>query len=360
MAAVTPDQPLAQPSVSVIIIFLDAVAYLDEAIESVLAQSLTDWELLLVDDGSSDGSSELAQRYVRMRAGQITYLAHPSQQNLGMSASRNLGLHNARGRLVAFLDADDVYLPERLQRHVEILDRIAGIDMVQSELIHWYSWESIKQRRDDDYVRPFLGVGDCILDPPQGLMLAIAVPLYSAGICNITVRTRVAIALGGFEPQFRAMYEDQVFLSKLYLNNATYVLQAYLARYRRHSRSWVRRAKESGSFVDGMSNPETQSFYAWLCNYASAQRASHPLLLELLAPLQATLSRRRTRSGPMSAPRFVAIAKRLLPALLPRAIHRRLLHWNRAREFSHARAQYEALCARLSRYHLGKAEPRAG
>lgn len=360
MAALESGERLSRPSVSVIIIFFDALPYLSEAIESVLGQTLPDWELLLVDDGSSDGSSELAREYAGGRAGQITYLAHPRHQNLGMSASRNLGLHNARGRFVAFLDADDVYLPDRLRRHVDILERNPGIDMVQSELIHWYSWESAGRRRDDDYVRPFLGVGDRILEPPEGLMILLAAPLYSAGMCNITVRTAVAIELGGFEPEFRAMYEDQVFLSKIYLNRVTYVLQAYLARYRRHSRSWVRRAKESGGFVDGMSNPATHVFHAWLVNYVGGQPAPHPVLLELLGPLQSAQAKHGTDAEPTQTARFVSSAKRLLPAMLPRALHRQLLRWNRRREFNHARARYEALCTRLTEHQFEKSQSHAG
>src|SRR5690349_14319499 len=100
------------PSVSIIVIFLNAVQFIEEAIESVFGQSYDDWELLLVDDGSTDGSAEAAARYAEQWPDKVRYLTHAGRRNRGMSASRNLGIKQARGRYVAFLDADDVWLPQ--------------------------------------------------------------------------------------------------------------------------------------------------------------------------------------------------------------------------------------------------------
>src|SRR5690349_14304343 len=97
--------------VSVIMIFLDAAPYLDEAVASVFAQTYGRWELLLVDDGSIDGSSVIASGYAEQHPDKVRYLEHPNHENRGMSASRNLGIMQAHGEFVAFLDADDVYLP---------------------------------------------------------------------------------------------------------------------------------------------------------------------------------------------------------------------------------------------------------
>ena len=105
---VAPDMPL----VSVITIFLDAVAYFDEAVDSVLGQTYPHWELILVDDGSTDGTASLAQDYATRYPDRIRYVTRPNHENRGMSASRNLGIRHARGALVGFLDADDVWLPD--------------------------------------------------------------------------------------------------------------------------------------------------------------------------------------------------------------------------------------------------------
>src|SRR5215210_5662854 len=108
------------PTVSCIIIFQNEERFLAEAINSVLAQTYTDWELLLVDDGSYDCSPSVARNYAAAHAGRLRYLTPEGHANRGMSASRNLGLQHARGRLIAFLDGDDVWLTEKLAQQVAL------------------------------------------------------------------------------------------------------------------------------------------------------------------------------------------------------------------------------------------------
>src|SRR5205807_873118 len=83
------------------VIFLNAERFLREAVESVFAQTYPHWELLLVDDGSTDRSGEIARRFAADRPDRVRYLEHPGHENRGMSASRNLGIRSARGELVA-------------------------------------------------------------------------------------------------------------------------------------------------------------------------------------------------------------------------------------------------------------------
>ena len=91
---------MAPPRVSVIIIVYNGETYLAEAIDSVLAQTWPDYELLVVDDGSHDGSRELTQSYVDAHPDRVRLLRHPGGVNRGMSATRNLGLTHAKGELV--------------------------------------------------------------------------------------------------------------------------------------------------------------------------------------------------------------------------------------------------------------------
>src|SRR5919198_1004258 len=104
------------PLVSAIIIFLNAERFIQEAIESVFAQTYDAWELLLVDDGSTDGSTAIARRYAEQHPGKVRYLEHNGHQNRGKSASRNLAIRNCTGEYIAFLDADDVWLPRKLEQ----------------------------------------------------------------------------------------------------------------------------------------------------------------------------------------------------------------------------------------------------
>lgn len=114
------------PLVSVIVPVYDVERYLPCCVESILNQTLTDFELILVDDGSPDRCGELCDAYAR-RDSRIRVIHQP---NSGLSAARNAGLEVARGLLVGFIDSDDWVLPEYLERLIHTLDATgAGIIM---------------------------------------------------------------------------------------------------------------------------------------------------------------------------------------------------------------------------------------
>ncbi len=107
--------------ISVIIPVYNGARYLGEAIESVLAQTRPPDEVVVVDDGSTDDSALVAQRYpVRLM----------QQTNLGASVARNHGVEAAQGDLLAFLDADDLWLPGKLEQQLTWLDEQPDLDVV--------------------------------------------------------------------------------------------------------------------------------------------------------------------------------------------------------------------------------------
>ncbi|MBD3243330.1 MAG: glycosyltransferase [Chitinivibrionales bacterium] len=97
----------SQPLISVVIPTYNRRSYITEAIDSVLAQTYDDYEVVVVDDGSTDGTREALEQYAHA----IRYVY---QENAGCAAARNTGLEHARGRWIAFLDSDDVWLPDKL------------------------------------------------------------------------------------------------------------------------------------------------------------------------------------------------------------------------------------------------------
>jgi glycosyltransferase involved in cell wall biosynthesis len=145
-----------QPLVSIIIPFFNAQQFLAEAIESVFAQSYNNWELILVDDGSIDRSSEIATGYAK-RHSRVFCLEHKDHSNRGACASRNLGVRTAHGEYIALLDADDVWLPRKLEQQVAILTSQPEAGMVYGATQYWYSWTGEAQAMERDYVRS-LGV----------------------------------------------------------------------------------------------------------------------------------------------------------------------------------------------------------
>lgn len=108
--------------VSVSVPMYNAERFIADCIESVLNQSFADFELIVVDDGSVDGSSSIVEEYARVDS-RIRPLRHPRGENRGVSRSRELAVAHARGDYIALLDADDTFEPQKLERQVEELDR---------------------------------------------------------------------------------------------------------------------------------------------------------------------------------------------------------------------------------------------
>lgn len=300
------------PRVSVVLIFLNGEKYLREAIDSVLGQTYDDWELLLADDGSTDGSTELARGYAQRWGPKISYLEHEGHRNLGMSATRNLGLGRASGEYVAFIDADDVWLPQKLAEQVEVLDAHADAAMVYGRDLYWHSWNvSPGGPHPRDHL-PTLGVpaGRVIQPPtllPRFLLGSAAVPCPT----GIMVRRAAIERVGGFEAHFRGaymVYEDQVFYSKLLLNEAVIAVDACWDRYRQHP--------EASCAVDeqlGLSGETRQYFLSWLESYLRDRRVRDEGVWKALRQAQWLLRHPRVA-------RLARFARRRLggPALLLR------------------------------------------
>ncbi|MCM2130916.1 glycosyltransferase family 2 protein [Larsenimonas rhizosphaerae] len=101
------------PLFSVIMPIYNVEAFVAEAIDSVLAQTLGDFELLIIDDLGNDGSRRICEQYDDSR---IRIVTHPV--NRGLAGARNTGIREARGRFMAFIDSDDIWMPEKLARHL--------------------------------------------------------------------------------------------------------------------------------------------------------------------------------------------------------------------------------------------------
>lgn len=113
------------PKVSVIIPTYNGERYIGEAIDSVLKQTYDDHEIIVVDDGSTDNTLQLLQSYGK----QLNWIA---QENQGVAASRNAGLQLAQGEYIAFLDQDDVFLPDKLAFQIPLLEQQPSLGLVSS------------------------------------------------------------------------------------------------------------------------------------------------------------------------------------------------------------------------------------
>jgi len=258
------------PGISVVMIFLDAEHFLDEAIASVFGQTYSAWELLLVDDGSTDGSAACAQRWAREHPQRVRYLTHPAHVNRGMSASRNLGIRHARGLYLAFLDSDDVWLPDKLFHQMALLEAWPEAAMVYGPTRWWYSWTGRVEDQSRDFVHPLGITPDTLVQPPTLLTHFLRNEGASPCTCSILVRREVVERVHGFQDAFRGLYEDQAFCAKICLSLPVVASAECLYLYRQHPDSACAVATRTGQ-----AHAARLQFLTWLAAYLSEQRLVH-------------------------------------------------------------------------------------
>lgn len=185
----------SNPTVSVIIPAFNQAGYLGAAIESVLEQVYQDWELIIVDDGSTDKTAEIIHAYTDSR---IHYIY---QSNRGLPGARNTGIRSAKGELFAFLDADDFYSPQKLLIQVSHLENKPEVGLSYSSRI------SIDE--GGNYLR--------LKRPPVDIDLSKLVLGFPFTINDILIRRNWIETVGCFDESFRLHSEDRNFYLKLAL-----------------------------------------------------------------------------------------------------------------------------------------------
>lgn len=200
------------PVVSVVMPARDAESTILQSIESVLNQSLREFELIVVDDGSRDGTLE------RVRSVRDARVQVVSTARNGLGAARNAGLARARGEYVAFVDADDLWTQDKLESHVEVLRR-------QPRAVFAYSW-SVFIDAADRYLfakRPIRLEGDVQRELLREYFLASG--------SNLFVRRAVALAVGGFDEHLEAA-QDWDFALKVAAAGRFALVPRYQVLYR--------------------------------------------------------------------------------------------------------------------------------
>lgn len=267
-----------QPLVSVITGFYNVERFLQEAIDSVLQQQYTNWELFLVDDGSSDGSTNIAKENTARHPGKIFYLEHENHANKGVCTSRNLALTHAKGQYVAVLDSDDVWQPNKLQQQVALFASLPDAAMICQSSEYWYSWEDPQK---NNVVIPVGAPQDRLYQP--GELNHILYPFAKgAAPCPsaIILRKQAAMDIGGFENSFTGryqMYEDQAFLSKMYLHHKVYISSACNNLYRQRYGSLVQWVTGDGHY-----NRVRKFFLEWFRDYLQQQQVQNEAINSLL------------------------------------------------------------------------------
>jgi glycosyltransferase involved in cell wall biosynthesis len=258
------------PLISVIVPFLNGSDWLIEALESVVSQTYLNWEIIVLDDGSEEKHSAVAKDYCSRHVERIIYTEHPGHVNKGVTISRNSAIELSNGTLIAFLDADDYWLPDKLAYELTLFKQYPTAEMICEASQFWYSWND--PLADDSTI--LVGVSPDKLYHPPELMKS----LYPLGEgqppcpSGIIIKREALLRSKGFEPVFSGvyqLYEDQAFLSKIYLKEIIFISGKANNRYRKRTDS------VSSAVNDKTCYDLVRKFYlGWLESYLDQEHIS--------------------------------------------------------------------------------------
>jgi glycosyltransferase involved in cell wall biosynthesis len=207
--------------VSVIMPAFNAEKFIRESIDSVIQQNYTDWELIIVDDGSTDSTQEIILEYVHSDS-RIKYFF---QENGMQGKARNLGISKSRGEFIAFLDSDDLWLEQKLEKQVAVLDE-QTVDLVFSDGFRFKS-------KDPQIKYPF-NITPGFYNEIDGLSKFIygnKIPILS-----VLVRKTSIVQAGGFceHPEIQGVEDYHLWLTLLSQGNTFLGMPEKLVKYRLH------------------------------------------------------------------------------------------------------------------------------
>jgi len=203
------------PRVSVVMSVYNGESFLLRAVDSILAQTFGDFEFIVINDGSTDGTRDILESCDDAR------LRVVHQENIGLTCSLNKGIRLARGEYIARMDADDVSLPDRLAREVEALDRDDEIGVV-------------------DAAARWVGDGkDEVLRRSEAFACMPAALLCSNPIThgNAMIRKRALLDVGGYDEFFRYSQDHDLWLRMAWTGHRFHLVPEVLYEFRNHAAS---------------------------------------------------------------------------------------------------------------------------
>ena len=232
------------PRVSVIVPCYNGEEYVAETIRSVMEQSLDDLELIVLDDGSEDGSEAVIQGFDDPR------LVYVAKSNSGVADTRNRGVDLARASVIAFLDADDLYERSNLEKKIDFLDRHSDIGLVHCDVVHF----------DDSGPLKIELRAECVGD---ALHAILEFSTMVNGPCSAVMRKGLFQEAGGFDALLSTAADRDLWIRLAARTRIGYIDEP-LARYRRHPGQMhlnidamendlgiiYRKAREAGHFRD--------------------------------------------------------------------------------------------------------------
>ena len=241
---------------------------MQDTIESVMSQDYTDWEWILFDDGSTDGSQEIGKKLSRDNSEKVFYYEHNENKNFGTAYTRNRAIEKSSGEIISFIDQDDIWYRNRLSHQLNILKTLKDCSMIWGPALYWYKERSFKQ--------PVCYKGKDIdsrnYDPPELIKIFLndnrATPLPSASLIVRKYFDKVK----GFEEEIKGS-EDIVLWLKLARSFKIYYDDEMLVKYRRHQDSTLRQAIDSG-----IMNEWNLVFIKWVIDFLRENKDTSGLI----------------------------------------------------------------------------------
>ncbi len=213
-----PKRVNGNPRVSIVMNCFNGAAFLREAIESVYAQTYQDWEIIFWDNASTDASTSIARSFGE----RVQCFRSVSTVNLG--EARNSALREARGEFIAFLDCDDLWLPEKLDRQILLFDQNPALGLVACDAINFSAAGELNRVYQD-------------ILPPRGNAFRYLLGNYCLVMSSVVVRRSALDFLGeAFDPRFELLEDTELFL-RLAKCFPIDVVNAPLAKWRVHGGS---------------------------------------------------------------------------------------------------------------------------
>ena len=229
---------MSEPLVSVITPAYNAEKFIGQTIESVLAQTYKNWEMLIVDDGSIDFTKEIVRVYAK-NDNRIKLFSHPGNKNKGVSATRNLAVENSKGDYLAMLDSDDLWVPYKLELQLQQFQENESAGVVYSKAICIDEYNRFLTDKNKYDFPSILESGTSGLSETMVTNVELMLKDNLFMPCLTVLIKKEAMGCLRFEENLKYQIEDHFIFTLIASRHPIYYYDAPLAFYRVHSHSYT-------------------------------------------------------------------------------------------------------------------------
>ena len=229
-------------TITVIIASYNYENYIAESITSVINQTYSNWELIVVDDGSKDNSIQVIQEFCR-KDSRIKLITHENNINKGLPETIKLALSCATGEYVAFLESDDIWHKDNLSEKVKALEKYNGADFIFNGIEHFGDEEMVKSSISYyNKIRKIMAEADEVNEIIERMGLWCIVPTFSC----VMVRTKT-LGECDFETPFNAYLDWWLWYQIFYAGEVVFI-DKKLTYWRMHRKSYIQREDRACNF----------------------------------------------------------------------------------------------------------------